>query len=415
MTFDIIDYTELLSRLKWARPNHLLLGNGFNNSLGVRTNYSEVFLRMKKELSGYRKVEERIKDNGYDVEFLIEELKSTIHGDDSSFLADYVEGKVKLDFMKAINEIVQESVKTVYKVSNEGIYSLLMNFDNYFTLNFDPLLYLILMKLKKERGDGDVEGLQPEFEFQGQYSKDLQLTILNKIREAREDGELGVTIGGKNTSQRLRRTKKGTFTDIVKDHFRDEDWPTKYVENACDYILKAERKKRLGNNLRVDDGFQREKLVHESTDQNVYFPHGALHIIKNGNKTEKIERTQNKAFLRVLEEVVNSENKRVLCVLKGTTEDKVKEIKQHSYLKKCLNKLSKIDGTLVILGCSMSDNDKHIFDCINQSNVKDIYISSSRKNAETSYQKSLKLFPDKDKSITLFDRDTIQYGPNINL
>ena len=37
------------------------------------------------------------------------------------------------------------------------------------------------------------------------------------------------------------------------------------------------------------------------------------------------------------------------------------------------------------------------------------------RNAETSYQKSLKLFPDKDKSITLFDRDTIQYGPNINL
>ena len=414
MTFDIIKYSELLSRLQ-VHPNHLLLGNGFNNSLGIRTNYSEIFWRMKKYYSGYRKVEERIKDNGYDVEFLIKTLNGMLQDDDSSFLSGYIERKIKMDFMKATSEIVQESVQTVYKVSHERIYSLLMNFDNYFTLNFDPLLYLILMRLKREKFTSDLEGPQFEFEFLEQTSKDVQLTIYKKIRDAREDGELGVTAGGENTSQKLRHTKKETFTDIVKVHFRDNEWPNKYVENACNQIVNNERKKTLKGTLPVDDGFHREKLIHDSTKQNLHFLHGGLHIIKNGDRTEKIEQTQNKAFLRVLDEVVNSENKRVLCVLKGTTEDKVSEIKQHSYLKKCLDKLSKIEGTLVILGSSLDDNDKHIFDCINQSNVKNIYISSSRRNAETSYQKSLKLFPDKDKSITLFDRDTIQYGPNINL
>ena len=157
MTFDIINYTELLSRLK-VRPNHLLLGNGFNNSLGIKTNYSEIFRRMKKYYSGYRKVEERIKDNGYDVEFLIKTLNGMIQDDDSSFLSGYIERKIKMDFMKVTSEIVQESVQAVYKVSHERIYSLLMNFDNYFTLNFDPLLYLILMRLKREKFTSDLEG-----------------------------------------------------------------------------------------------------------------------------------------------------------------------------------------------------------------------------------------------------------------
>ena len=53
-------------------------------------------------------------------------------------------------------------------------------------------------------------------------SKDVQLTIYKKIRDAREDGELGVTAGGENTSHKLRHTKRETFIDIVKVHFRDK-------------------------------------------------------------------------------------------------------------------------------------------------------------------------------------------------
>ena len=50
----LIDYQELLNQLTENGSSHLLLGNGFNNSLGIKTSYSEIFSRMKKEYSGYQ-------------------------------------------------------------------------------------------------------------------------------------------------------------------------------------------------------------------------------------------------------------------------------------------------------------------------------------------------------------------------
>ena len=152
MTFDIIDYEKLLSRLEMSRPkpSHLLLGNGFNNSLGVRTSYQEIFNRMKKIYPGYQKLEAMAEKKQYDIELLTEDLKKAVQSDDRSFLAPYIGQNIKLDFMKATNEIVQEKVKSVYSEHTESVYLLLRNFTNYFTLNFDPLLYLVLLRLKKE-------------------------------------------------------------------------------------------------------------------------------------------------------------------------------------------------------------------------------------------------------------------------
>lgn len=42
-----IDYSELLKQLEDSgNSNHLLLGNGFNSSLGVDTNYKSIFSRV---------------------------------------------------------------------------------------------------------------------------------------------------------------------------------------------------------------------------------------------------------------------------------------------------------------------------------------------------------------------------------
>ena len=44
----IINYKQLLIELrKTEQDNHLLLGNGFNNSLGINTSYKGIFERMK--------------------------------------------------------------------------------------------------------------------------------------------------------------------------------------------------------------------------------------------------------------------------------------------------------------------------------------------------------------------------------
>ena len=59
------------------------------------------------------------------------------------------DNKIKLDFMQALHSIVKSQIKHVYAEQNEGIYILLSQFDNYFTLNYDSFLYLLLLKYRK--------------------------------------------------------------------------------------------------------------------------------------------------------------------------------------------------------------------------------------------------------------------------
>jgi len=69
--------------------------------------------------------------------------------------------------------------------------------------------------------------------------------------------------------------------------------------------------------------------------------------------------------------------------------------------------LSELSGALVIIGCSLSDNDSHIYRKINSSKVKTIYISSKETSKKKDYEKAEKFF--KGKEIILFDRKTITY------
>ncbi len=62
---------------------------------------------------------------------------------------------------------------------------------------------------------------------------------------------------------------------------------------------------------------------------------------------------------------------------------------------------------MVIIGCSLSDNDSHIYKQINSSEVNTIYISSKDTSKKMDYKKATKYF--KDKKIVLFDRETISY------
>ena len=161
-------YTNVLNELPRHGQSHLLLGNGFNTSLGIRTNYESIFNEMKKEYSEYENIKEKVKARQYDIEVIIDELKNQINesADYKKFLSQYISKKVKFDFMKATQSIVIKEVKNVYQEKNQGIYLLLKNFiQNYFTLNYDPFLYLLLMKFKK---DNSIEAiaLQNTLKFQ---------------------------------------------------------------------------------------------------------------------------------------------------------------------------------------------------------------------------------------------------------
>ena len=403
---DIISYTELLSKLEGPSSNHLLLGNGFNNSLGIMTNYSEIFDRMKQDYADYQKMEDRIKENGYDIEFLIKELKGMVQHSDDSFLTSYIGRKIKMDFMKATNEIVQENIKSVYAEKNKEIHLLLKNFTNYFTLNFDPFLYLLLMKFKKEKTDGNALAFQNTFRFIKQDLDANQKEIFTKIEKARNKGSLSITVD-ESKNEGLSGTDKNLFTKLVKRYFKDEQWSPRDIDRVCDQIWKQENQEKP---LEVNDGFLFENFQLDSSEQNLFFLHGAFHINQKGRKIKKITQTQNAAFSKRLEKIIHDDNQDIVCVFTGTTEGKVKEIDNSSYLKKCLDELSNLKGALVILGCSLDGNDNHIFKGINQSGIEEIYISSCNETKEKDYKKALEIFT--NKSITLFDYKTISYNSN---
>jgi hypothetical protein len=76
-------------------------------------------------------------------------------------------------------------------------------------------------------------------------------------------------------------------------------------------------------------------------------------------------------------------------------------------LKNSLGEITNLTGNIVIIGSSLDDNDKHIFDEINNNKLNKVYFASSIKSFEKDSERLKLLFPNKE--IVLFDRDTVSY------
>ena len=276
-------YQEILQELEANQQEcHLLLGNGFNNSLGVNTSYKNIFERMKKEYVGYSKLEAYMQENNYNVEMLIDRLKQDIRNEetlDKDFLPKFIETKVKLDFMKAAYTIVKGAVKDIYNNENTSVHLLFKNFANYFSLNYDPFLYLLLMQFKELKNDNTAIALQNSFNFKNTDWDASLGNIYTEIKKARESGILRTAVGDEIFIKNLRIAKKSVFTTLIKEHFESRKWKNKEIEAVCDAILQEEKgNKKISN---TDDGFIKEMFQPDILKkQNVFFLHGAFHIKK---------------------------------------------------------------------------------------------------------------------------------------
>ena len=409
-----IDYSELLKQLEDSSNNHLLLGNGFNNLFGIKTDYESIFLKMLKEEPVYEKIKKEIQKESinYDIERLIDELRKCLKPENENigeFLNIYIQQKVKFDFMKAASSIVQEQVKKIYQERSYDIYVLFKNFDNYFTLNYDTFLYLLLMKFKNPDDDqNSVVAFSNTSRFQQEDLNDRQNNIYEEIKNARKDGKLEIIIGNEPAKIDLKSVTKGDFETNIRQYSKKENkgWVRKDIKSVCGRIWEEEN-----NNKKLDhinDGFQKDIFEEDNISQNIFFLHGSFHIYRDKQLVKKITRQDNKAFYQHFDEIIWENEKEIVCVLTDTSENKVDEIGDNRYLKKCLDQLSKLSGNIVIFGSSLSDNDKHIFESINQSSVKKIYISSCKKQKKEHSKRSERLFPEKE--IVLFDYETISYG-----
>src|SRR5690606_38929959 len=212
----VISYKEVLDKIK-NQENHLLIGNGFNYGLGINTSYSSIFQKMKEEKRGvFEDAISLVEECSFDLEKFIGRLEADI-SPNNSFLRKYVSNKVKLDFMKATHEIVKSEIRNIYAEKNEGIYLLLQNFTNYFSLNYDSFLYLLLLKYKPVHNNGkNAIILQPSIKFIEEDFNENQSNIYQEIKEAREKGKLEINFSDESTPV------KRPFSKLTKSHFSTE-------------------------------------------------------------------------------------------------------------------------------------------------------------------------------------------------
>ncbi|HEX6981289.1 MAG TPA: DUF4917 family protein [Balneolaceae bacterium] len=408
----LLTYQEVLESIE-NQECHLLLGNGFNRSLCVNTSYESIFQEMIENRHGlYREAKAIAKDCNYDLERFIGRLEDDINAD-NQFLRKYIRNKVKFDFMKATHKIVKSEIKNVYAEKNEGVILLLKNFTNYFTLNFDLFLYLLLLNFKSNDGTEESIAFQQSIEFVEEDLNKKQDNIYAEINRARREGILEINIGGDSSTERsLSKSTKTRFTAIIKEYSsaNDKGWKDKDVRNVVDKIFDEEKRIKVLNN--IDDGYRqktlfgnRESIYLNKKTQNLFFLHGAFHIYREGKRIKKITQQSDKALYDRLENILNDEEQEIVCVFQS--ENKINAINESDYLRNCFNKLASLSGKMVIIGSSLADNDNHIFEQINNSDIDTIYISTLLSEKEKVLDEAKNKFP--SKTLYLFDAKSISY------
>jgi len=401
----IKSYLEILNEIEDTKPNNnLFLGNGFNLSLGISTDYKSIVAKMKENNKEYITV---LNDNT-NIEWFIGECTNKIkEGPQMKFLKLYIHNKIKLDFMKAVTQIVSLEIRKLRSEKNDGIYLFLRNFDSFFTLNYDPFLYQLLMTYKKDKKEKGVVFSNTLLEIKNMMDEESK-KLLEELKIGYDSGILTINIDKNPEKFDLNKLSKAVFKTNMREYFKNKCSKSK-IDKLVDHFWNekdAIKRKYIDH---IDDGFRLfdGKLAFQDVDiQNVFFLHGAFHIYSKGKSIYKITQESEKALYHKIEEVVENGTENIICVF--TDNNKLDEILQNEYLKSAYSKLHKMEGVLVIIGCSLDKNDAHIFSEINKSKITKIYYASSIDSIEKDYENLEKWFLEKE--INLFDRNTISYN-----
>ncbi|MCT7361044.1 DUF4917 family protein [Thalassolituus pacificus] len=126
----------------------------------------------------------------------------------------------------------------------------------------------------------------------------------------------------------------------------------------------------------TDDGFrQGAEWVGDDVDQDVFFLHGALHLYFDGVSVFK--RVYDEGLGTLREQIMRGlkNNEFPLLVAEPNAKKKLQSIKSNPYLNFCFRKLKSMNGSLIIYGHSINETDAHIFEMINKSHIRDVYVS----------------------------------------
>jgi hypothetical protein len=109
------------------------------------------------------------------------------------------------------------------------------------------------------------------------------------------------------------------------------------------------------------DGF---RTFNDGANCSIHYVHGALHLFLEDRGEAKKRILTGKTIIDDIASTIINQKQLPIFVAEGTTVQKIRRINSVSYLKTCYDKLSSLNGALLILGHSASGNDIHIYDAI---------------------------------------------------
>jgi hypothetical protein len=108
----------------------------------------------------------------------------------------------------------------------------------------------------------------------------------------------------------------------------------------------------------------------------IFFLHGALHLIVQGNGvTRKLTRDDKALIQRFGAPIPGDPDARPLLISEGSARDKLLAIEANDYLACALETLQERDDSLVVFGHSLGEQDRHLIDAINRHPRRPVAVS----------------------------------------
>lgn len=407
---DILTWDYVKSLIENNDNNNVLLGNGFSRSYKSEEFNQKTLINEMQSLHG---------KNITDIEKCIEETTKLLKESEDtvpiSIVAKWIKENLQKEFVKKLFEKMPSSIrdKENYDEATLKPYNTFLSlFKNYFTLNYDPIFYWMMLHfqgnndknlekyinienelLKTSEDDKKYNKIQQKYEDENDNYRKISFDkFINK-----EEYKMSITYkdsclynktlkDADNDNLYTTNLTKKIYSCIVEQKDSDKNCKEEFVSldkfkdgfiEAC----KKENEERKENILvQSFDGFYPESNIltwNKDNAQNVFYLHGAFHILEKDGKTIKIKREVNKPTNKMLDNIIKEWEHGFdsLTVLEGTGKEKIEKIKKYEYLDFCLEQFKSIKGNLITHGVSFADSDNHIIEAINNNNnLENIYI-----------------------------------------
>ena len=391
----------------------VILGNGFSMSYCRKAFNQYEIIQHMPSLQGVSDVT--------DIEKCIEQTQSKVTNSiypDSTvpkvIIDKWIKSMLHKEFIDTLYDLMPKSLNEVEGFTNDKLdcYREFFNcFDKVFTLNYDPLLYWMLMRFMNYGDKEFVEylNLEEQLETIDKSSKEykdvskkldtanekciklVRNEMFSKYLKENEDYKISLSCKDEILLEKSIAEAEGKilggWTKVVPEVYkafeskkgesatlsRESDKLDGIANSTIESKLESVKHNKGVMRLKIADGFIND-IWDSKKRQSVFYLHGAFHLIENDEKVLKVTQEEFKKMIQKVKEKWD-EGYEPLTVLESSPEAKEERIRKSPYLTKCYDEFRALNGTLVTHGLSFMNSDKHIIDAINNNpNLEKIYI-----------------------------------------